>query len=71
MLALATLREVLSCLDEQVIDEQVVLDGVAEEDGRVDGGVVEGAGVRLVLQQGRAADVETIFALQGQGVIVK
>jgi hypothetical protein len=44
--------------EEQVLEEQVVLQGVAEEDRPVDVGVVERPGVRLVLQQGGALDVE-------------
>src|SRR5215472_12136303 len=52
-------------LDEQLLDEQVVLDRVAEEDWRVDVGIVEGVGVGLVLEQGRAVDAEDLQRQSG------
>src|SRR5262249_11838280 len=52
-------------LDKQLLDEQVVLDRVAEEDWRVDIGIVEGVGVGLVLEQGRAVDAEDLQRQSG------
>ena len=45
-------------LREQLVDEDVMLDGIREEDRIVDHRVVEGAAVRLILQQGLSVDAE-------------
>src|SRR6516225_3686395 len=52
-------------LDKQLLDKQVVLDRVAEEDWRVDVGIVEGVGVGLVLEQGRAVDAKDLQRQSG------
>ena len=65
MTARCALGEVGRRLDEQLLDEQVVLDRVAEEDRRVDVGVVEGVGVGLVLEQGRTVDAKDLQRQSG------
>src|SRR5215212_4252980 len=45
---------------EQLLDDHVLLDRVAEEDRGVDIRVVEGAAIRLVLEQRRAGDTEEL-----------
>jgi hypothetical protein len=52
------LREIKRRLEEQLLDEQIVLDRIAEEDGRVDVGIVEGMCIRLVLEEGGAVNAE-------------
>ena len=59
------LGEVGRRLDEQLLDKQVVLDRVAEEDRRVDVGIVERARVGLVLEQGRTIDAEHLQRQSG------
>ena len=66
MAAGCALREVGRRLEEQLLDEQVVLDRVAEEDRRVDVGVVEGVRVGFVLEQGRAVDAEDLQRQSGR-----
>lgn len=61
------LGEIGRRVQEQFLDEQIVLDCVAEEDRSVDVGVVECARVRFVFQQGRAGDVEHLQCQSGGG----
>ena len=51
-------RKVTRRVGEQLLDEQIVRHGVAEEDGHVDRVVVERPRVRLVVHKGLTGDVE-------------
>jgi hypothetical protein len=59
-------REVAWSTNEQILDEQVVLDGVREENRRIDVGVVESVGVGLVLEQGRPVDIKDLQRQAGR-----
>ncbi len=56
--ATVALGEVCRQFVEQLVNEQIVRHGVAKEDWRVDVGVIERAGVRLVIQQRLTRDAE-------------
>src|SRR6516225_8351178 len=60
MAARGSSGEVAWSANEQILDEQVVLNGVAEEDRRVDVGIVKGAGVGLVFDERRTVDAEDL-----------
>ena len=53
-------RKVTRGVGEQLLDEQIVRHRVTEEDGHVDGVVVERPRVRLVVQEGRTANVKNL-----------
>src|SRR5215831_20910572 len=66
MTARRTLGEVERRLDEQLLDEQIVLDGIAKKYRRVDVGVVEGPGVGLVIEQDRPGSAKNLESQPGR-----
>src|SRR5437868_14406910 len=61
-LVLALLANIRSEVQEHLLDKEVMLHRVAEENRCVDQRVVEGVGVRLVLQQRLAVDAQELQA---------